>query len=81
MARRNKASSVKPRRPRKAAPDATDPSGFWQAKTIEQLASEQGVQPVGDAKELHGDFWPTAESTDDFLAWLQRLRRESKGDQ
>lgn len=80
MARRSKASAVKSRRTRKVAVDA-DPSGFWQAKTIEQLAREQGVQPVGDAKELHGDFWPTAESMDDFLAWLQRLRRESKGEQ
>lgn len=55
-------------------------SGFWQPKTVEELAAEQGVKPVDDPNELRGDFWPPEESMDDFLAWLRKLRQERKGD-
>jgi hypothetical protein len=47
------------------------------ARTVEQLAAEQGVRPVHDPRELRGDFWPEAESTDDFLSWLREIRRDS----
>lgn len=58
----------------------SDTSGFWQPKTVEELAAEQGVHPVADPAELRGDFWPANESTDDFLNWLRRLRQEEKGE-
>ena len=54
-------------------------SDFWRAKTIEQLAAEQGVKPVENPDELLGDFWPEDESIDDFLVWLREIRREQKG--
>jgi hypothetical protein len=42
----------------------------------EALAAQQGIKPVHDPMELRGDFWPENESTDDFIAWLRKLRRE-----
>jgi len=54
-------------------------SDFWRAKTVEELASEQGVKPVENPNDLLGDFWPEDESIDDFLRWHRQLRREQKG--
>jgi hypothetical protein len=45
-------------------------------KTVEELAAEQGVEPIGDPRTLRGDFWPQDESVDDFVSWLRGLRRE-----
>jgi hypothetical protein len=52
-------------------------STFWRHKALEELAAEQGVGPVNDPQELAGDFWPE-EDTEEFLAWLRRLRREGR---
>lgn len=49
-------------------------SSFWETKSIEQLAEEQGVKPIGDISELAGD-WPPDESLDEFLAFLREVRR------
>jgi len=46
---------------------------FWQGKSVEQLAREQGVQPCADPRDLAGD-WPEDESIDDFLAMIRRSR-------
>lgn len=43
---------------------------------VRELAARQGVEPITDAADLRGDFWPEDESADDFLAWLRNLRRE-----
>ncbi|MCA1630385.1 MAG: hypothetical protein LC785_04025 [Acidobacteria bacterium] len=43
-----------------------------------ELAKQQGVVPIRDIKELHGNFWPEDESIDDFLVWLRATRREDK---
>jgi hypothetical protein len=40
---------------------------FWDAPTISDLASSQGIQPVIDPTMLPGDFWPGDESVDAFL--------------
>lgn len=61
-----------------SASDASK-AGFWRRRTVEELAAEQGVTPVGDPADLRGDFWPENESTDEFLAWLRASRREGKG--
>lgn len=45
-------------------------------KTPEQLAAEQGVEPVTDPARLRGDFWPDTETADDFIAAVRRWRRE-----
>ncbi len=41
----------------------------------EELARQQGVEPIGDVSELYGDFWPEDETCDEFLAWLYEFRR------
>jgi len=43
-----------------------------------ELAKQQGVRPVRSIKELQGGFWPEEESADEFLAWLDALRRNDK---
>jgi len=53
-------------------------SDFWQTKTVEELAVEQGVKPIENPDELLGDFWPEEESTDAFLIWLRKVRRQQK---
>jgi hypothetical protein len=52
--------------------------GFWRHKSLEELAAEQGVRPIEDPEALLGDFWPEEESTEDFLAWLRKLRRDGR---
>jgi hypothetical protein len=48
-------------------------SEFWQNKSAEELAREQGVGPCADPADLAGD-WPEGESIDDFLALIKRSR-------
>jgi len=47
---------------------------FWQGKSVQQLACEQGVAPCADPAEL-GGAWPDDESIDDFLAFIREARR------
>jgi hypothetical protein len=48
-------------------------AAFWQDKTAEQLALEQGASPASAANDLDGD-WPPEESVDDFLELIRRGR-------
>jgi hypothetical protein len=48
-------------------------SEFWQNKSVEELAREQGVMPCTDPGDLAGD-WPAEESVDEFLALIKRSR-------
>jgi hypothetical protein len=48
-------------------------SEFWQHKSIDELANEQGVKSCTDTADLAGD-WPANESIDDFLALIKRSR-------
>jgi hypothetical protein len=48
-------------------------SDFWQNKSVEELALEQGVQPISRLDELAGD-WPAEDSVDEFLALLRKAR-------
>lgn len=43
----------------------------WQA-----VAAEQGVRPLGNLREVIGDFWPEDESVDDFIATVRGWRSE-----
>jgi hypothetical protein len=45
-------------------------SEFWQNKSAEELAREQGVEPCADLADLAGD-WPEGESVDEFLALIR----------
>ena len=56
-------------------------SSFDVTPSSEELASQQGVQPIADPTELLGDFWPEDESIDDFLATLRRWRGHTDVDQ
>jgi len=47
--------------------------GFWDAKTIEQLALEQGVGSVSNVSKLAMD-WPEEDSVDEFLALVHEVR-------
>ena len=47
---------------------------FWHGKSIDVLATEQGVKPLRSLEDLRGD-WPEEDSIDEFLAELRRWRR------
>jgi hypothetical protein len=49
-------------------------SEFWQNRTIEELAREQGIDRPQNLAELHLD-WPADESVDDFLALVREVRQ------
>lgn len=49
-------------------------SDFWNGKTVEELAREQGVQPIKSVDELRGE-WPEEDSIDEFLGFLREVRR------
>ena len=79
MPRKSKVIS-KRRRTHEKASQTKPPAGeFWRHQTVEELAAEQGVEPIQGIAELRGDFWPGDESTDDFLAWLREVRRDGRG--
>ncbi len=68
-------------------PDAPHPDqvarnhggGFFEgARSIEELAREQGVEPVTDFESLAGDFWPEDESADEFIAAVRAWRAEGR---
>jgi hypothetical protein len=46
---------------------------FWQSKSVEDLAREQGVQAAASLDELAGD-WPEEDSVDEFLSLLRKVR-------
>jgi hypothetical protein len=46
---------------------------FWEGKSVEVHAREQGVKPCTDPHDLAGD-WPAEESLDDFLALIRGSR-------
>jgi hypothetical protein len=47
---------------------------FWRGKKVEELAREQGVEPIQSIDELSGD-WPDEDSIDEFLGFLREVRR------
>jgi hypothetical protein len=48
-------------------------SDFWSGRTVEELAREQGIQPINDLTELAID-WPQEDSVDEFLALVREVR-------
>lgn len=56
----------------------SDTTDFWRPKSLDELAAEQGVQPIEDFQRFLdeiGDVWPEEESTEEFIAWLAETRR------
>jgi hypothetical protein len=48
-------------------------AGFWRNATVDQLAYEQHVQPIGGVEALGGD-WPEEDSVDELLVLLRKVR-------
>jgi hypothetical protein len=48
-------------------------SESWGGKSVEELALEQGVQPINNLAALTID-WPKEESIDEFLALVREVR-------
>lgn len=46
---------------------------FWDGKSVEELACEQGVGAIGDVGDLAID-WPREESVDELLALMREVR-------
>lgn len=44
---------------------------FWDMPTLDELAEEQGIEPVERLEDLVSGFWPEDESVDDFLAAIE----------
>ncbi len=54
-------------------------ASFLEGKVdLDELAAQQGVEPITNLGELFGDFWPEDETADEFLAELERWRREGE---
>ena len=51
---------------------------FGKAKTLQELAAEQGVRPIQDVERFLGqgdDIWASDAEFAQFLEWLQRSRQ------
>jgi hypothetical protein len=48
-------------------------NGFWQNKTIDELAREQRVQPIAAIEDLAGE-WPEDDSIEEMLALIRKSR-------
>ncbi len=51
--------------------ELTPGRAFWDLATLDELAAEQGVQPVARLEDLVAGFWPEGESVDEFLAAIE----------
>ncbi len=55
--------------------------GFWQEKTLEQLAAEQGVKPIARLEEVLGkgaDLWENDLDFENFVQGIYDRRREDR---
>jgi hypothetical protein len=48
-------------------------SGFWNGKSVNDLAKEQGTQPLSNLSDLAIN-WPTEDSVEDLLAMVREVR-------
>lgn len=46
---------------------------FWAGLTLEQLAAQQKIEPLGDLDDLSGG-WPENESIDELLDMVRQSR-------
>jgi len=42
--------------------------------SVDDLATQQGIGPVADFKDLKANFYPPGETTDEFLSFLAEAR-------
>ena len=48
-------------------------SDFWRGHSVNELSSEQGIQPIKSLDELVID-WPDEDSVDELLALIREVR-------
>ena len=54
---------------------------FWQSKTLEQLAAEQGIRPIARLEEVlgrTGELWKDDADVDAFLLALRERRQKGE---
>lgn len=51
--------------------ELTTGRAFWDLPTLDELAEEQGIEPVERLEDLADGTWPEDESVDDFLAAIE----------
>lgn len=51
--------------------EIADGRSFWDLPTLDELAEEQGIEPVERLEDLVSDFWPEDEDVDEFLAAIE----------
>ena len=51
--------------------ELADGRSFWDLPMLDELAEEQGIEPVERLEDLVSGFWPEDESVDDFLAAIE----------
>jgi hypothetical protein len=76
--RRNKRTPKK--RTKKKMPERK--GAFWQHKTAEEIAKEQGKGPITDLDKIIGggkDLWDSDEEFERFVAGIYERRRQSRG--
>ena len=59
------------------------PEDFWQEKSIDQLAEEQGIRPVERLEDVlgrHADLWERDEDFEAFVSGIYERRRQPLGD-
>jgi hypothetical protein len=65
-----------PRQPKAIPPRR---SAFWETKSIEDLAAEQGVRPINQLEEVLGkgaNLWKDDSDLDEFLAGIRERRQK-----
>ena len=60
--------------------DEECPENFWHHKSVDELATEQGLGPVHDLDQLFGcatDLWETEEEWNNYMDSIQMGRKET----
>ena len=56
-----------------------DSDDFWQPKSLKVHQAEQQIMPLEDLRQASVDFWPDEESSEAFLTYTRRQRKEALG--
>lgn len=60
------------------SPLASASADFWSGRSLEELASEQGVHVARDLDELAMPDWPADETADDLIAYVRSQREADR---
>jgi predicted DNA-binding antitoxin AbrB/MazE fold protein len=58
--------------------EASTSRSFWTPQSLDELAANQGVSPVGDLDEI-SDLWPADDDPDELLDHIRRERDARRG--